>query len=54
MATGVGNPAAALADATRASNEISLTPFMVGFIVLSLVIIVLSLMLKESKRIKGD
>ncbi len=44
----------ALADATRASNEISLTPFMVGFIVLSLVIIVLSLMLKESKRIKGD
>jgi MFS family permease len=42
----------ALADATRASNEISLTPFMVGFIALSVLNIVLGFMLKESRMIK--
>jgi len=44
----------ALADANAASEAISLTPFMVVFIVLALVNIVLGFMIKESPMIKTE
>ncbi len=41
----------AFADATKASKSVSMTPFMIGYIVLALVNVVLSLMMKESKLV---
>jgi len=42
----------AFADATKAADSITLTPFMIGFIVLALLNVVLSFRLKESKLVK--
>jgi MFS family permease len=41
----------AFADATKASHSVSMTPFMIGYIVLALVNVVFSLLLRESKLV---
>ncbi|PKL40436.1 MAG: MFS transporter [Spirochaetae bacterium HGW-Spirochaetae-1] len=43
-----------LADATKASHSLVMTPFMIGFIVLSFVNVVLGLMMKESSMIRSE
>jgi len=44
---------AAFADATKAANTITLTPFMIGFIVLAVLNVILSIRIKESTMVKG-
>ena len=52
MALGGNVSIDAFADATKASGAVSLTPFMIGFIVLALINLALSAMMKESRLVK--